>query len=141
MGTALWHQLIASDSAADSRLNSVMTLALRFDSTATLTHAGQNIKTAVAMPTKRAPRETLNLRIPAAERGLIDRVAQSSGKTRTDFILSAARRAAEEELLDRTIFVVSPATYSKFLAMLDAPPQPNGRLRRTMQATPPWSKA
>ena len=90
---------------------------------------------------RRTPRETLNLRIPAAERGLIDRAAQASGKTRTDFILSAARRAAEEELLDRTIFVVSPAIYSKFLAMLDAPPRPNERLRRTMQATPPWSKA
>ena len=108
---------------------------------AAFTHAVQNMKAAVATPTKRAPRETLNLRIPAAERGLIDRAAQASGKTRTDFILSAARRAAEEELLDHTIFVVSPAIYSKFLAMLDAPPRPNERLRRTMQATPPWSKA
>jgi uncharacterized protein (DUF1778 family) len=99
------------------------------------------MKTAIVTPGKRAPRETLNLRIPAAERGLIDRAAKSSGKTRTDFILSAARRAAEEELLDRTIFVVSPAIYSKFLAMLDAPPQPNERLRRTMHATTPWSKA
>ena len=99
------------------------------------------MKTAVETPTKRVPRETLNLRIPAAERGLIDRAARSSGKTRTDFILSAARRAAEEELLDRTIFVVRPAAYSKFLAMLDAPPRPNERLRGTMQATPPWAKA
>ena len=99
------------------------------------------MKTAVEARTKRAPRETLNLRIPAAERGLIDRAAKSSGKTRTDFILSAARRAAEEELLDRTIFVVSPSTYAKFLALLDAPPRPNARLRRTMRATPPWAKA
>jgi len=99
------------------------------------------MKSTTAAHAKPARRETLNLRIPAAERGLIDRAAQSSGKTRTDFILSAARRAAEEELLDRTIFVVSPATYSKFLALLDAPPQPNERLRRTMQATSPWSKA
>jgi uncharacterized protein (DUF1778 family) len=98
------------------------------------------MKTAVETPAKRVPRETLNLRIPAAERGLIDRAAKSSGKTRTDFILSAARRAAEEELLDRTIFVVSPAAYSKFLAMLDAPPRPNERLRRTMQAPRPWAK-
>jgi uncharacterized protein (DUF1778 family) len=99
------------------------------------------MKTAAATPPKLARRETLNLRIPAAERGLIDRAAQASGKTRTDFILSAARRAAEEELLDRAIFVVSPSAYAKFLAMLDAPPKSNERLRRTMQATPPWSKA
>ncbi len=97
------------------------------------------MKPVVATPLKRAPRETLNLRIPAAERGLIDRAAQSSGKTRTDFILSAARRAAEEELLDRTVFVVSPAAYTQFVAMLDAPPEPNERLRRTMQTPPPWT--
>ena len=88
-----------------------------------------------------APRETLNLPIPAAQRGLIDLAAQASGKTRTKFILSVARRAAEEELLDCTIFGVSPANYSKFLVMFDAPPKPNERLRRTMQATPSWSKA
>ncbi len=91
-------------------------------------------------PVKRAPRETLNLRIGASERGLIDRAAKASGKTRTDFILSAARRAAEEELLDRSVFVVNAASYTKFLALLDAPPLPNERLRRTMKATPPWAK-
>lgn len=94
-----------------------------------------------ATSTKPARRETLNLRIPAQERSLIDRAAQSSGKTRTDFILSAARRAAEETLLDQTLFLVSQATYAKFAAMLDAPPKRNARLRRTMQATPPWTKA
>ena len=99
------------------------------------------MKSAVDTPAKRAPRETLNLRIPAAERGLIDRAAKLSGMTRTDFILGAARRAAQEELLDRTIFVVSPATDSKFLAMLDAAPRPNERLQRTMQIVPPWAGA
>ena len=99
------------------------------------------MKAAAATPAKRAPRETLNLRIPAAERGLIDRAAKSSGKTRTDFILGAARRAAEEELLERALFVVKPAIYSKFLAMLDAPPQINERLRRTLRTALPWSKA
>ncbi len=98
------------------------------------------MKSAVATTTRPAPRETLNLRIPAAERNLIDRAAQSSGKTRTDFILGAARRAAEEELLDRSLFVVSPEAYSQFLALLDAPPAPNAALRRTMQAPLPWAK-
>ena len=44
-------------------------------------------------------RETLNLRIKPEERGLIDRAAQLLGKNRTDFMLEAARRAAEEALL------------------------------------------
>ncbi|MSP98175.1 MAG: DUF1778 domain-containing protein [Betaproteobacteria bacterium] len=98
------------------------------------------MKLAAAKPARRTPRETLNLRIAAFDRALIDRAAKSSGKSRTDFILSAARCAAEEELLERTPFLVKPANYAKFMAMLDHPPQPNARLRRTMRATPPWSK-
>ena len=88
----------------------------------------------------RPRRDTLNIRIPAAERNLIDRAAASSGKTRTDFILEAARRAAEETLLDRAMLSVGPEAYAEFLARLDAPPQPNERLRRTMKARAPWVK-
>lgn len=83
-------------------------------------------------------RDTLNLRISATARNLIDQAAQLSGKTRTDFILEAARRAADDALLDRAILAVSPERYSAFLARLDARPQPNERLRRTMQAPAPW---
>jgi uncharacterized protein (DUF1778 family) len=97
--------------------------------------------TEAAPKSRSATRETLNLRIPAQERSLIDRAARSSGKTRTDFILGAARRAAEEELLDRAVFVVSPEAYAKFVALLDAPPQPNERLRRTLQTPLPWARA
>jgi uncharacterized protein (DUF1778 family) len=95
-----------------------------------------------AAPTRATParRETLNLRISAAERRLIDRAAQSSGKTKTDFILGAARRAAEEALLDRTVLSINSTAYAQFLARLDAAPKPNQRLRRTMRAKPPWSK-
>ena len=91
--------------------------------------------------TTKPRRDTLNLRIPAAERNLIDRAAESAGKTRTDFILEAARRAAEEALLDRALMVVSPKAYSEFLKRLDRPAQPNERLRRTMQAKTPWKMA
>ena len=83
-------------------------------------------------------RDTLNLRIPSTERNLIDRAAASTGTTRTDFILGAARRAAEEALLDRAVLSVSPEAYAEFLARLDAPPQANERLHKTMQTRPPW---
>jgi uncharacterized protein (DUF1778 family) len=86
-------------------------------------------------------RDTLNLRIPAAERNLIDRAALSTGKTRTDFILEAARRAAEEALLDRAMLVVGADAYAEFRKRLDQPARPNERLRRTMRAKPPWDKA
>lgn len=91
------------------------------------------------MKTASPPRDTLNLRIPAAERNLIDRAALSAGKTRTDFILEAARRAAEDTLLDRALLSVGAEAYAEFLARLDVPAQPNERLRRTMQAPLPWA--
>jgi len=93
-----------------------------------------------ATPTK-ARRETLNVRIPLADRSLIDRAAQSAGKTRTDFILEAARRAAEDTLLERAVTVVGPKAYAAFLARLDAPARPNARLRKTMRTPLPWAKA
>ncbi|WHZ09776.1 MAG: hypothetical protein OJF60_000215 [Burkholderiaceae bacterium] len=96
--------------------------------------------TTAILPTKPS-RGTLNLRIPASERDLIDRAAQSAGKTRTDFILEAARRAAEEALLDRALLVVGPRAYREFLNRLDRPTQPNERLRRTMRSKTPWSSA
>lgn len=85
-------------------------------------------------------RDTLNLRIPAAERNLIDRAASASGKTRTDFILEAARRAAEETLLDRALISVTPDAYAEFLRRLDVPAKPNARLKKTMQSRAPWAK-
>jgi uncharacterized protein (DUF1778 family) len=85
-------------------------------------------------------RDTLNLRIKPDERNLIDQAAKSLGKNRTDFILDAARRAAQETLLDRTVLTVSPEAYAEFLARLDAPPQANERLRRTMQTPAPWER-
>ena len=53
-------------------------------------------------------------------------------------MLKAARHAAENALLDRTVFAVSPEGYAEFLARLDEPPKPNARLKRTLQAVPPW---
>jgi uncharacterized protein (DUF1778 family) len=86
-------------------------------------------------------RESLNIRIKPDERGLIDRAAKARGKTRTDFILDAARLAAEEALLDQMLVVTSREAYAEFLSRLDQPPQPNERLRKTMQTPAPWDKA
>jgi len=57
----------------------------------------------------------------------------AAGKNRTDFVLDAARRAAEDALLDRTVLTVSPKAYAEFLARLDAPPQPNERLQNPLR--------
>lgn len=87
-----------------------------------------------------AKRDTLNLRIKPEMRGLIDRAAKIRGKNRTDFILDAARNAAEEALLDQALFVVSEEAYAEFVERLDRPPTPNPRLKRMMQTPAPWDE-
>ncbi|KSV94023.1 MULTISPECIES: DUF1778 domain-containing protein [Sinorhizobium/Ensifer group] len=83
----------------------------------------------------------LNMRIKPATRNLIDRAAELLGKTRTDFMLEASERRAEEVLLDRSVFTVSPEIYAEYLARLDAPAQTNERLKRTMSTKAPWDEA
>jgi len=85
-------------------------------------------------------RETLNIRIKPEERSFIDRAAKIKGKNRTDFILDAARVAAEETLLDQSVVMASPEAFAKFLALLDMPPTPNERLQKMMQTPAPWEK-
>lgn len=85
-------------------------------------------------------RETLNIRIKPEDRSLIDRAAKVRGKNRTDFVLGAARAAAEEALLDQALIEVDPKAYAEFLARLDMPPKPNESLRKTMRAPAPWEE-
>lgn len=47
-------------------------------------------------------------------------------------------RAAEDALLDRTLFVLDDEAWEAFLARLDAPPRCNDRLRRTLATPAPW---
>ena len=85
-----------------------------------------------------AKRETLNVRVKPEDRNLIDRAAQLLGKSRTDFLLEAARRAAQDAVLDQTLFRVNPKVYAQFVARLDASPAPNEKLRKTMTTPAPW---
>jgi uncharacterized protein (DUF1778 family) len=91
-------------------------------------------------PTLTAKRETLNLRIKPEVRGLIDRAAKVRGKNRTDFILDAARTAAEDTLLDQALLVVSPEAYAQFVERLDRAPATNARLQKTLQSPAPWDR-
>ena len=89
---------------------------------------------ATAKTTTRA----VNLRMREDVRTLIDRAATASGKTRSDFMIDAARKAAEESLLDQTLVRVDAETYSQFLRLLDQPPTSEG-FKRLMTAPKPWA--
>ncbi len=83
-------------------------------------------------------REPLNMRIKPVDRCLIDYAAGLVGKNRTDFVLDAARQAAQNTLLDRSIIPISGESFAAFKALLDAPPQPNARLRKSLQTPAVW---
>jgi len=60
-------------------------------------------------------RESVNIRIRPEDRRLIDRAAQIRGKNRTELILDAARREAEEIVLEQTFVRIDPTAYAAFL--------------------------
>jgi uncharacterized protein (DUF1778 family) len=82
----------------------------------------------------------INIRIKPADRALIDQAAAAQGKKRSEFMLEASRRAAEEALLDQTLLRVDPETYARFLELLDAPPRPNDGLRKLLLQKAPWDQ-
>lgn len=93
-----------------------------------------------ALP-KNAPKESLTIRIRSEDRGLIDLAASATGKNRTEFIVEAARRAAEDALFDRTLFELDADEFEAVEAWFNAPPEPNELLRRTMQTPAPWEES
>ena len=57
---------------------------------------------------------TINMRIDAKRRTLIEEAAKYSHKDRTSFILDAALKAAEEAILDRRVFVLNDKDFDDF---------------------------
>lgn len=83
---------------------------------------------------------SVNLRIEAETRRLIDDAAAILGKTRTEFMVETARRQAIDVLLDRRLFRLDPDGYDAFLHALDDPPAPGPKLRALMRRAPAWRK-
>ncbi|WP_018915293.1 DUF1778 domain-containing protein [Thiomonas sp. FB-6] len=84
---------------------------------------------------------TISIRAKAGQRDLIDQAADRLGRSRSDFMLEAACRQAENVLLDQTHFALDTKSFAAFQAMLDQPPAPTDRLRRTLKARAPWETA
>lgn len=83
---------------------------------------------------------SINLRIEAGTRRLIDDAAAALGKTRTEFMVDSARREAIDVLLDRRLFVLDPVGHDAFVAALDNPPAPGPKLKALLGRTPAWQK-
>src|SRR5271165_6319301 len=83
---------------------------------------------------------SINLRIEAVTRQLIDDAAAILGKTRTEFMIESARRQAIDVLLDQRLFVLDSERYDFFMRALDNPPAPGPKLRSLLRRVPVWQK-
>lgn len=83
---------------------------------------------------------SINLRIEAHTRQLIDDAAAILGKTRTEFMVDSARRLAVDVLLDQRLFTLDPECYDAFMQALDKPPAPGPKLKALLRRTPAWQK-
>ncbi len=89
---------------------------------------------------ERPRRSLVNLRVSADDRDLITRAAEAQGKNRSEFMLDAARQAARDALLDRTLFRLDADRFDAFVALLDAPHAPNDKLKRMLATPAPWER-
>src|SRR6185437_2243272 len=83
---------------------------------------------------------SINIRARARQRDLIDRAAERLGRSRSEFMLDAACREAEDVLLDQTFFAVDAGTFAKFQEMLDRPLPATDKLRRLLKTKAPWEE-
>jgi uncharacterized protein (DUF1778 family) len=83
---------------------------------------------------------SINLRIEANTRHLIDDAAAILGKTRTEFMIDSARRQAIDVLLDQRLFRLDSDRYDAFLHALDNPAAPGPKLRSLLRRVPAWRK-
>lgn len=82
---------------------------------------------------KTKPRDVqIHIRATEEDRQLIDQAARALGKSRSGFVLDAARSSANETLLNQTHFELDDETFETLLSILDAPPEPTQALRDLM---------
>lgn len=83
---------------------------------------------------------TISIRAKARQRDLIDQAAARLGRSRSDFMLEASCRQAEDVLLDQTYCPLDADRLAAFKRLIDEPPAPADRLRRTLKAPAPWGQ-
>jgi len=82
----------------------------------------------------------INIRARTTQRNLIDKAAAIVNKNRSDFMLEAACREAENVLLDQRLFLVDGKTYKSFAALIDAPVKDIASLRKLLHHKAPWER-
>lgn len=83
---------------------------------------------------------SLNIRAKVRQRDLIDQAAERQGRSRSEFMLDAACREAEDVLLDQAFFTVGEESFNKLLSLIDKPLPKTDKLCRLLKTKAPWEK-
>jgi uncharacterized protein (DUF1778 family) len=78
-------------------------------------------------------RERFSARLTGVQKELFQRAADLTGRSLTDFVLSAAQDAAEETIRNQQILELTARETAAFLAALDNPPRLNLRLEADLR--------
>lgn len=81
---------------------------------------------------------TINIRAKPNQRDLIDRAALLQGKSRSEFMLESACQKAQDVILERYFIGLDELKFKQFLALLDAPPTPDRKLKTLLKTKSPW---
>ena len=87
------------------------------------------------METRKAP---INIRALVAQRTLIDKAAAALHKSRSDFMLEAACREAENVLLDQRLFFLHDEEFDALEAAMKAPV--SEAMLKLLATKVPWEK-
>ena len=97
--------------------------------------SSSHVKRASAVRTGR-----LGLRTTPAQAALIQRAAEATRKSVTEFVLTSVCEKAEQVLLDQRIFIVDEQTWQTFQEAIERPARLNMGLRELISEPAIWEK-
>jgi uncharacterized protein (DUF1778 family) len=81
--------------------------------------------------------KVINLRIDEVRQKLIDEAAKLQGKSRTEFMIEAAYKEAEQVILDQKIYILDEAD-CEYLSGTDC--KPDSKLVKLFKSQSPWEQ-
>lgn len=83
----------------------------------------------------------VSMRFRDDDLSIIDRGAELTGLSRTEFMRRAALHEAQAAILNETVIRLSPAGFRHFVAAIDAPAAPlPQKMRERLSRKTPWGK-
>ncbi|MET7247757.1 DUF1778 domain-containing protein [Methylobacterium sp. EM32] len=98
---------------------------------------GHASATVADQPSRADTGSSIDLRIEAENRRLIDETAVLH-MTRTEFVVESAQRRAVDGRLDQRLLSLDAPRFDAFMHALDNPPAPGPKLRSLLRRVPAW---